>query len=297
VRLPRSIVISASRRTDIPAFFMPWFMRGISRGEFKVVQPFTRRVFRVAATVPPVHTIVFWSKNFGPFLEGGYGPRLQAMGYHLYFQFTLNSQNRILEPCLPELDRRIEQLQRLCDWFGPGAVNWRFDPICFYRSDAQGLSNNLGDIDRIAAAAAAAGIRLCTASFLDIYAKITKRTARMPGIDFVDPSPQEKNNVVLALENRLAARGIGLVTCCENKLLSALPAHSKIRAGACIPSDRIMELYGGNLSLKRDSGQRIKAGCACRISIDVGSYDIHRCRHNCLYCYARPANAHAGANS
>jgi DNA repair photolyase len=58
-----------------------------------------------------------------------------------------------------------------------------------------------------------------------------------------------------------------------------------------------MELYGGNLSLKRDSGQRIKAGCACRISIDVGSYDIHRCRHNCLYCYARPANAHAGANS
>ena len=68
-----SIVISASRRTDIPAFFMPWFMQGIARGAFEVTHPFTRRVSRVVATTPPVHTIVFWSKNFGPFLEGGYG--------------------------------------------------------------------------------------------------------------------------------------------------------------------------------------------------------------------------------
>jgi hypothetical protein len=98
-------VISASRRTDIPAFFMPWFMEGIARGEFEVTNPYNRRVTRVAAAAPPVHTIVFWSKNFGPFLEGNYGGRLQAMGYHLYFQFTINSENRVLEPNLPGLDR------------------------------------------------------------------------------------------------------------------------------------------------------------------------------------------------
>jgi hypothetical protein len=288
-----SIVISASRRTDIPAFFMPWFMQGIARGEFEVAHPFTRRVSRVAATVPPVHTIVFWSKNFGPFLEGGYGRRLQEMGYHLYFQFTLNPQNLLIEPHLPGLDRRIEQFQRLCDQFGPAAVNWRFDPICFYRFRGDGLRNNVVDIDRIAEAAAVAGIRGCTTSFMDLYAKIAKRTARRPGFDFVDPSPEEKINLLLTLESRMAAHGIGLFTCCESELLSALPAHSKIRAGACIASARLMELYGGNLSLARDSGQRVKAGCECRASVDVGSYDRHRCRHNCLYCYARPADGQA----
>ena len=187
-----SIVISASRRTDIPAFFMPWFMQGIARGEFEVTHPFTRRVSRVVATAPPVHTIVFWSKNFGPFLEGGYGRRLHELGYHLYFQFTVNSRHLLLEPHLPGLDRRIEQIQRLCDQFGPAAVNWRFDPICFYRSRKTGLGSNLEDIDRIAEAAAAAGIRRCTTSFMDVYAKIAKRTARRPGFDFVDPSFEEK---------------------------------------------------------------------------------------------------------
>ena len=290
-----SIVISASRRTDIPAFFMPWFMQGIARGEFEVTHPFTRRVARVVATAPPVHTIVFWSKNFGPFLEGGYGRRLHELGYHLYFQFTVNSRHLLIEPHLPGLDRRIEQIQRLCDQFGPAAVNWRFDPICFYRSRKTGLGSNLEDIDRIAEAAAAAGIRRCTTSFMDVYAKIAKRTARRPGFDFVDPSFEEKIALLLALEGRLATRGIELCTCCESELLSALPAHSTIRAAACIPSARLMQLYGGHLSLRRDSGQRVKAGCECRASVDVGSYDRHRCRHNCLYCYARPALDHAGS--
>jgi hypothetical protein len=280
-------VISASRRTDIPAFFMPWFMEGIARGEFEVTNPYNRRVTRVAAAAPPVHTIVFWSKNFGPFLEGNYGGRLQAMGYHLYFQFTINSENRVLEPNLPGLDRRLGQLRRLCDRFGPRSVNWRFDPICFYRFEGEGPFNNLGDAGRIADAAAAAGIRRCTVSFMDLYAKIRKRTARRPGVAFVELPREEKIEVLLGLEHRLKARHIRLFTCCESDLLSALPARSTVRAGACIPSALFMELHGGELSLKRDAGQRVKSGCGCRVSADVGSYDLHRCGHDCLYCYAR----------
>ena len=94
---------------------------------------------------------------------------------------------------------------------------------------------------------------------------------------------------MLELEHQLAAQGIRLFTCCERELLTALPAHSSIRAGACIPSELLMELYGGTLSVKRDAGQRVKAGCGCRVSVDIGSYDEHRCAHNCLYCYAAPA--------
>lgn len=283
------IVISASRRTDIPAFFMPWFMEGISRGEFEVMNPYNRRLARVAATSPPVHTIVFWSKNFGPFLEGDYGRRLQDMGYHLYFQFTINSANRMLEPNLPGLDQRLKQLQRLCGQFGAPAVNWRFDPICFYRSRGASLHSNLDDADRIAAAASGAGIRRCTTSVMDPYAKIGRRTARLQGFSFVDPPREGKIGALLELERRLAARSIRLFTCCESELLTALPAHSSIRAGACIPSELFMELYGGTLSARRDGGQRVKAGCGCRVSVDIGSYDEQRCGHGCLYCYASPA--------
>jgi hypothetical protein len=283
------MVISASRRTDIPAFFMAWFMEGIARGEFEVTNPYNRRVTRVAATAPPVHTIVFWSKNFGPFLKGDYGGRLQEMGYHLYFQFTINSENPILEPNLPGLDQRLKQLHRLCGQFGPRSVNWRFDPICFYRSKGEGLGSNLGDAGRIAEAAAAAGICRCTASFMDPYAKIRKRISRLQGFTFLDPPREEKLRTLLELEHRLAAKRIRLFTCCESELLSALPAHSTVRAGACIPSALFMELHGGELSLKRDGGQRVKAGCGCRVSVDVGSYHRHRCGHDCLYCYAQPA--------
>jgi hypothetical protein len=93
---------------------------------------------------------------------------------------------------------------------------------------------------------------------------------------------------LLDLERVLSALGIGLFTCCENETLAALPARSTIAPAACIPNDRLMRLYGGRLSLQRDSGQRRSAGCGCRKSVDIGSYDRHRCPHGCLYCYANP---------
>jgi len=285
---PDSIVISASRRTDIPAFFMPWFMGCITQGEFEVVNPYNRRITRIPATAPPVHTIVFWSKNFGPFLDAGWGDRLRQMGYHLFFQFTINSEDPLLEPNLPRLAQRLEQLGRLCDQFGPQAVTWRLDPICRYGWSGGIIRDNLGDVERIADAAAAAGIRGCITSFMDPYAKIAKRAVRYPGFRFVEATQNQRVRILLNLERRLSARRIRLFTCCENETLEALPSHSTIAPAACIPSDLLMQLYGGRLSLQRDAGQRRRAGCGCRVSSDVGSYDQHRCPHGCLYCYANP---------
>ena len=92
------IILSASRRTDIPAFYMPWFMAGIEQGRFGVVNPYNQKISNVPAGVDQVHTIVFWSKDFGPFLKGGYGEDLAARGYHLFFNFTVNTADRLLEP-------------------------------------------------------------------------------------------------------------------------------------------------------------------------------------------------------
>lgn len=280
------IVLSASRRTDIPAFYMPWFMEGIARGEFEVVNPVTRRVRRVPAACPPVHVVVFWSKNFGPFIACGCGRRLEQMGYRLFFQFTINSESRALEPNVPPLEERLEQLRSLCAAHGPQAVNWRFDPICLFRDGRGPVRDNLQDLPRIAAAAAACGLRRCTVSFMDRYAKVSRRTARRPGFAFVEPTCSQQVEILLSLEALLGARGIRLSTCCEEKAIAALPAHSTIASGACIPSELLMELHGGRLSLKRDRSQRVRAGCRCRVSVDIGSYDLHPCNHGCLYCYA-----------
>jgi hypothetical protein len=286
--MDKHIVISASRRTDIPAFYMPWFMAGVRAGHFEVVNPFSRKKTRVPAASPPVHTIVFWSKDFGAFLAQGYGTRLRQLGYQLFFQFTINSESPLLEPRVPPLPLRLRQLEALCRLFGPRAVNWRFDPICFYRQHGGALGDNLRDFGRIAAAAAAAGIRRCTVSFMDHYAKILKRTASMPGFSFVDPPPAAKLEVLLRLEREAERRGMQLYTCCESELLAGLPAGASVQAGACIPSDLLMELGGGRLSVARDRGQRLKAGCQCRVSLDIGSYGLHPCCHACLFCYANP---------
>lgn len=280
------IVLSASRRTDIPAFHMPWFMRGIARGEFEVANPVTRQVRRVPATSPPVHVVVFWSKDFGPFIAGGYGRRLEQMGYHLFFQFTVNSEVLALEPNLPRLEERLDQLSILCAAHGPQAVNWRFDPICLFRDGRGPVRDNLKDLPRIAEAAAASGIRRCTVSFMDLYAKVSRRTARQPGFAFVEPTRPQQAEILLGIEALLGAHGIALFTCCEDEAVAALPAHSTIASGACIPNQLLMELHGGRLSLKRDRSQRVRAGCGCRVSVDIGSYDRHPCGHGCLYCYA-----------
>jgi len=288
-------VISASRRTDIPAFYMPWFMAGVARGYFMVENPFNHRQRRVPAGPQEVHTIVFWSKNFEPFLAGGYGQILRRQGYGLYFNFTLNSTDRLLEPRLPPLADRLEQMDALAQAFGPAAVAWRFDPICFYRDKGNVLHDNLADFERLAARAGALGITRCITSFRDDYAKIKRRTAHLPGMVFLDPPIARKAELLLSLEKSLTPRGIRLETCCEAQVMAALPPAARIAPANCIPGALLMGLYGGQVSGRRDGGQRVKKGCGCSLSADIGDYRRQPCFHNCLYCYAQPAAAAAPA--
>ncbi len=284
------IVISASRRTDIPAFYMDWFMEQIKKGMFDVVNPFNRRKFTVPATPDKVHTIVFWSKNFAPFIKGGFGQKLSAMGFNLFFNFTLNSNNPLLEPRIPSLARRLDQLRELSRDYGSGSINWRFDPICLFRFDKKPIQSNLNDFSKIATWASQYGISRCVTSFMDDYAKIKKRITSMPGFSFIDPVLPEKIKILLKMEKELAGKNIDLYTCCEKEVLDALPSGSSIRNSSCIPNDLFVEIFGGDLNFKRDSGQRTAAGCGCMVSSDIGSYQQHPCYHNCLFCYANPTS-------
>ena len=289
------IVISASRRTDIPAFYLPWFMDRIDRGYFEVPNPYNRKVSVVPATPEKVHTIVFWSKNFGPFLQAGIGDKLRKRGFHLFFNFTLNSQDPRLEPWVPPLADRLQQMEELGRRFDPQTIHWRFDPICFFKTNSGDLHNNLNDFETITDRAARAGVRRCITSFVDIYAKVRSRLAQAPGLTFEDPPPDRKTEILLDMQDRLRQQDIRLALCCEKDLFAHLPSDSGIEQSSCIPNELLMTLFGGNLSLQRDTGQRIRQGCGCRVSADIGSYRDHPCYHNCLFCYANPAPPGKGA--
>ena len=280
-------VLSVSRRTDIPAFYMPWFMEGVARGRLPVQNPFNRQVRQVAISPLSVHTLVFWSKNFGPFLDARFGEQLRQKGYHLLFNFTVNSRSTELEPRVPPLSERLMQMQELARRFGGQAVQWRFDPICHFRIGDNQRQDNLADFERIAETAAHSGITSCTTSFMDHYRKITRRLTG--GLHFQDPSIDEKCGILLNMASTLRPMGIALRACCERDVLSELPEGASIRPAACVSGQRIMDLYGGRVSLRQDAGQRKASGCGCTESVDVGSYAYHPCYHNCLFCYANPA--------
>ena len=267
---------------------MSWFMASLRKGCFEVVNPYNHKKSLIAATPDQVHSIVFWSKNFGPFLQHGYGRALERIGYRLFFNFCINSPHPLLEPNLSPLEDRLQQLAQLSRDHGPETIQWRFDPICFYSTSSGRRRTNLSHFDAIARTAAQAGISTCITSFLDIYAKVQRRVAKHASIKWVDPPMAEKVNLINKMAADLATMGVDLQLCCEKALLEALPENSPVRGAACIPSHRLVQLYGPGIRLTRDKGQRILQGCNCRVSRDIGSYAWHPCRHNCLYCYANP---------
>ncbi len=286
----QKIVISASRRTDIPCYYMDWFMDQIRKGYFEVVNPFSHTVSTIPATPDRVAVIVFWSKNFAPFISGNYGDILIKKGFHLFFNFTVNSESSILEPHIPQLRERFKQVKTLCAAFHPDSINWRFDPITFFQTNNGPLQNNLTDFEWIADEMADLGISRCITSFMDDYPKIRKRIAKRPGFSFSYPSMNTKVTIITKMEQKLAERDISLYACCEKELLNALPEGSHIKSSSCIPNDLFVKLFGCSLSIKKDAGQRIRLGCGCKTSKDIGSYRLHPCHNRCLYCYANSAS-------
>lgn len=288
--MSHQIVISASRRTDIPAFYMPWFMTSIDQGHFDVVNPYNRQISRVAANPDHVHTIVFWSKDFGPLLSNQYDKLLTQRGYRLFFNFTINSPHPQLEPAVPPLQQRLDQLSRLCDGYGPDCIQWRFDPICYFHFHNAPLSNNLDQFEFIARHAAEQGISRCITSFVDLYRKVQRRLDSPNAPMLVDPPMATKTAQMTAMADLLAALNIRLQMCCEKEVLAALPSRTAVEPASCIPTHLLIRLYGPGISHSKDHGQRRTAGCQCGLSKDIGSYHLHPCHHNCLFCYANPSS-------
>jgi hypothetical protein len=287
-------ILSASRRTDIPGFYMDWFMERIRLGFFEVKNSYNRMVKTVEASKESVHSIVFWSKNYDAFLRMKAGEKLNQLGFNLYFNFTINSESPLLEPGILPLRHRLGQLKTLASLFGPENIAWRFDPICFYKMEPDGCEkDNLSDFAVISGEASALGIKKCVTSFLDMYPKIHNRLAFLSRKKeacpiFTAPSPEKKLEVIQRMEKHLSKLNMRLSLCCEKELVSRLGSDTTILGNACVDGNLLKMNFKGDPETRRDYGQRSKQGCKCTRSVDIGSYDQHPCFHNCLFCYAAP---------
>ena len=163
------MILSASRRTDIPAWYGAWFLNRLREGFALVPNPYAENLHmlrKIPLSPDVVDCIVFWSKNPRPFLD--FLPEIQQLGYPFYFQFTLNPYEAAIEQNLPALDERIDTFHRLSAIIGPERIVWRYDPVII--DEAHPLNWHGEQFERLCALLHADTCR-CVFSFFDRYAK------------------------------------------------------------------------------------------------------------------------------
>ncbi len=264
-------VISASRRTDIPAFYMRWFMNRLREGRACVPNPFGGQVQTVSLRPEDVHSIVFWSKHYGPLLP--HIDELEARGYPFYCHYTITGAPRLLEPHVPDWGYSAEVLRSLAARIGPRRVQWRFDPIVF--TDRLGPAFYLERFEQIAAALRGATTR-CYFSFASFYGK-AQRHLQAAGVHYIDPPLDIKRRLVRGMADLADAYGITLHACCQDALLS-----ERVHKAHCVDADLLAELFPDRPL--RAAARPTREECGCFASRDLGTYDT--CGYGCLYCYA-----------
>ncbi len=263
------MIISASRRTDIPAYYSDWFIKRLQEGFALARNPMNpKQVSRISLGVQEVDGVVFWSKNPQPMLN-----KLDALkNYAYYFQFTLNAYGQDIEPGLPGRFQRIETFQPLSDKLSPEKVIWRYDPIAL--SDRYSLNWHIQSFGEMAANLKGYTKKVII-SFLDLYPKIE---GNIKPFKMRPPSEGEKHALAQALAGIAKENGLLIETCAEEIDLSAYG----IGHGCCIDGNLMARISGRTLNVKKDRNQRQACGCAA--SVDIGAY--HCCPNGCVYCYA-----------
>lgn len=264
------MIISASRRTDIPAYYSEWFFNRIKEGFVCVRNPRNpHRISQIPLSPEAVDGIVFWTKNPYPML----GRLNELHDYTYYFQFTLNPYGADIEKNVPSKeDIVIPAFQKLSSVIGRERVVWRYDPILlndtytlpYHIETFRAFCGRLGDYTE-----------KCTISFLDMYKNIQSRLSPL-GIH--PPTPAQADELAGRFSLIAGEYGIYIDTCAENIDLGKY----NIGHAACIERERLERIGKFKLDVKRDMNQR--AACRCVSSVDIGAYNT--CGHGCAYCYA-----------
>jgi len=265
------MIISASRRTDIPAFYGEWFLKRLRAGEVLVRNPMNPlQVTNIPLSPDNVDCIVFWTKDSRNFIQ--YLNDIDDLGYKYYFQFTVNSYDKEIEPDVDRKKYIIESFQRLSDKIGSDRVLWRYDPI---------IINHKYSIEYHTKWFAYLALELsgytekCVISFLDVYSKIRKN---IKALEIQKPDVKLIDDIGKKFSETAQRENIRLFTCAHDYGLEKYG----IGQNKCVDNELIESITGYAIKSIKDPSQR--KGCHCIESRDIGSYNT--CAHHCVYCYA-----------
>ncbi|MEW5818009.1 MAG: DUF1848 domain-containing protein [Spirochaetota bacterium] len=272
------MIISASRRTDIPAYYGAWFMERLRAGFCDTINPYDPAKKRhISLKREEVDCIAFWTRypaGLFPFLD-----ELSGLGYPYYFLYTLLDYPPIFEPHTPVFNNRLRLFRELANKIGSGKVIWRYDPIIL--TSKTGTVFHLQTFDRLARLLEGYTKRVII-SFYDPYRKTEKRIKILEKNGYILLRKVDSGETEVAFLQELARiaalRGMEITSCAEENS----PEQCGIIPGSCIDADLILREFGIPIPYKKDPGQR--KHCRCVISADIGSYNT--CFTGCAYCYA-----------
>lgn len=264
------MIISASRRTDIPAYYSEWFFNRLQEGFCYTVHPMNPKIYyKISLQKNIVDAIVFWSKNPYPMLK-----KLCLLAdYPYYFQYTITPYANDIEKNLPLKKYLIETFIQLSQEIGKNRVIWRYDPILF--SPNYTLDFHLENFAQLCQKLAPYTAKVIV-SFISMYRKVRKHCEQQ---NILCPNEEEKKTILQTFAKICAENNIKLEICAQEfqntREYPIYPAH-------CIDLSLINSLTNKNLIIDKDPYQR--KFCGCVKSYDIGMYNS--CYNNCIYCYA-----------
>ena len=269
------MILSVSRRTDIPSYYSEWFLNRIKEGYLYVRNPMNpHQVSKIIISPEVVDCIVFWTKNPEPML----GRLEELKDYNYYFQFTLTGYGQDIERNIPhKKERMLPVFQELSRKIGKERVVWRYDPILF--TEKYSIEYHLKAFTQMAEALKGYTDK-CVISFVDVYAKNKKV---MQALRIQEKSEAELKEFARSLRKIAHENNMVIASCAETIDLT----DCGIVHNSCIDRELIEKIIGCKLKVPKDKNQR--SVCGCVESIEVGTYDT--CRNGCVYCYANNSQA------
>lgn len=267
------MIIQASMRTDIPAFYSEWFENRLKAGFVMVRNPYDpASVTRYRLSPEVVDGIGFCTKDPGPMLG-----RLDALKpYAQYWFVTITPYGREIEPNVPDKEKVMADLIRLSRIVGKARVGWRYDPIFISREYP--VERHIADFERMARALAGS-TDTCVISFMDLYKKVLRNFPEAKEVF-------QEDRITIGKAFAIIGRKYGMTVkaCAEGKALEPYGVDCR----GCMTRETWERAIG--LPLRAPKGRNQRGGaCDCLLGSDIGAYDT--CRHLCRYCYA---NADAG---
>lgn len=290
------LIISASRSTDIPAFYSEWFFNRLKEGYVKWINPFNQRPQYVS--FENTRVIVFWTKNAKPIIDKL--NELDERNINYYFQYTLNDYEKEgFERNVPPLEYRIETFKELSKKIGKEKVIWRFDPLIL--TESLSVDDLLDKIKKVGDKIHSYTEKLVF-SFADIstYLKV-ERNFKKNEIKYIEFDTDNMKRIAEGLNAINKNWGLEVATCSEEIDLT----NYGIKKNKCIDDDLMIKVFKNDKVLMdflghsdvqqlgflsdsksknnlKDKGQR--KTCGCIVSKDIGQYNT--CNHKCIYCYA-----------